>query len=197
MAKNTKARHDDLRKRLIDLAEKTVEAEGLSALRARDLANKAGCSVGAIYNVLTDMNTLTLHVNGRTFKRLGIAVAASIADKADLPPRDRLIALSLAYLDFANNNFKAWTALFDIEMTAGPDVPEWYQNALNELFRHINGPVREIYPEMGKIDSDLMTRGLFSSIHGIVLLGLQRRISGVPQEEMARMITLILSNLSK
>ncbi len=197
MAKNTKARHEDLRNRLLDLGEQVVIEKGLSALRARDLAKQANCSVGAIYTVFKDMNGLALQVNGRTFQRLGTAVAASITDMQNDPPCERLVALSLAYLDFASENFNAWSSLFDIEMIAGPDVPEWYMNALADLFRHINTPVREIFPELSRKDSELMTRGLFSSIHGIVLLGLQRRISGVPLDEMARMITLILSNLSK
>lgn len=197
MAKNTKARHEDLRHRLIDLGEQVVTEKGLNALRARDLAKQANCSVGAIYNVFKDMNGLALQVNGRTFQRLGAAVAASVVNMENTPPCDRLVALSHAYLQFASDNFNAWSALFDIEMTAGPDVPEWYMNALADLFRHINTPVREIFPELDRNDSELMTRGLFSSIHGIVLLGLQERISGVPVDQIARMITLILSNLSK
>ncbi len=180
-----------------DLAEQVVIENGLNTLRARDLAKQANCSVGAIYNVFKDMNGLALQVNGRTFLRLGAAVAASTVNMETDPPSKRLIALSLAYLNFASENFNAWSALFDIEMTAGPEVPEWYMNALGDLFRHINTPVREIFPDLSRKDSELMTRGLFSSVHGIVLLGLQRRISGVPVDEMTRMITLILSNLSK
>ena len=98
MAKQTKTRHEDLRKRLIDLAETTIAEQGLAALRARDLAKAAECSVGAIYNVFTDLNGLILQVNGRTFLRLGHQVASSITDMATAPPCERLIALSHAYL---------------------------------------------------------------------------------------------------
>ena len=124
-------------------------------------------------------------------------MAASVEGKDGDEPCKRLIALSIAYLNFATENFNTWSALFDIEMTAGPDVPEWYMTALADLFRHINGPVREIFPDLNRKDSELMTRGLFSSVHGIVLLGLQRRISGVPIDEISRMISLILSNLGQ
>ena len=40
--------------------------------------------------------------------------------------------------------------------------------------------------------SALMTRALISSIHGIVLLGLENRISGVPRDQIRNMIALIL-----
>lgn len=197
MAKQTKARHDDLRKRLIDLAEETIAANGYHALRARNLATEAGCSVGAIYNVFSDMRTLTLHVNGRTFLRLGKMVGSAVDGMDSTPPVDRLIALSHAYLKFADDNFWLWSALFDAELTADPDMPEWYLDALRELFRHISGPVREIFPDMSREETELMTRGLFSSVHGIVVLGLQQRVTGIPYDGIAKMVSLILSNIGK
>ena len=38
-----------------------------------------------------------------------------------------------------------------------------------------------------------MTGTLFSSIHGIVLLGLENRISGVPHGQLKDMIALLLA----
>ena len=64
-------RRDDLRLRLIDLAEAQIAASGAASLKARDLAAQAGCAVGAIYNVVDDMTALVMQVNVRTFARLG------------------------------------------------------------------------------------------------------------------------------
>ena len=197
MAKSTQQRRNDLRKRLIDIAEARIANSGYDSLRARPLATDAGCSVGAIYNAFPDMRALTMHVNGRTFLRLGQQVGDAVKGMESAPPCERLIALSHAYLDFADNNFWLWSALFDPELTAEPDMPEWYLSALRDLFRNISGPVREIFPDMDHEDTNLMTRGLFSSVHGIVVLGLQQRVTGVPVEGIKRMITLILSNISK
>ena len=191
MATHTQTRRDDLRKKLISLAEEKIAAEGLAALRARDLAKAAGCSVGAIYNVCHDINGLVLQVNGRTFQRLGQQVAAAITDMEHAPARARLIALSCAYLEFAQNNFRLWSALFGVKMTSDSDVPDWYLKTMNDLFAHISGPVAEIFPDFSTEDIHLMTRGLFSSVHGIVLLGLQQRLSG---KDISRMLTLLLSN---
>ncbi|MFT6075628.1 MAG: AcrR family transcriptional regulator, partial [Yoonia sp.] len=60
MASKTETRRTELRNKLIDIAEKTIATEGLSALRARDLAAQAGCAVGAIYNVFGDLAELAL-----------------------------------------------------------------------------------------------------------------------------------------
>ena len=79
MARDTAKRREDLRERLLDIAEAEVKANGSASLRARSLAVEAGCAVGAIYNVFDDMTGLTLAVNLRTFKRLGTFVSETIA----------------------------------------------------------------------------------------------------------------------
>ncbi len=196
MARKTQERREALRDRLLDIAERTVIEDGLAAVKARELAKEAECAAGAIYTVFDGLRDLILTVNGRTFQRLGVAVAGypGVADADD--PRARLVALSYGYLDFAINNTNAWRSLFEVEMRADGPVPEWYLRELGKLFEVIAVSVREIFPNLSEKDITLMTRALFSSVHGIVLLGIERRISGVPQEELQRMIALVLRSLS-
>ena len=194
MATKTQARREDLRSKLVTLAEATIAETGLASLKARDLAKAADCSVGAIYNVFKDLNGLILHVNGVTFRRLGAQVTGAISGMDDTAPCERLIALSHAYLDFAQNNYRLWNALFGIKMTTDSEIPDWYQQTLEDLFAHIHKPVAEIFPDMASANVHLMTRGLFSSVHGVVLLGLQQR---VPVQDISRMLTLILSNIGQ
>lgn len=195
MPSKTAARRDNLRNQLIDLGEHVITSQGLPALKARSLAAQAGCSVGAIYNVFPDLHHLALAINGRTFKRLSTQVSGALLQLSAATPNERLVAMGLAYLDFASENTSAWTALFDIDMAMGDKIPDWYMAALEALFDHIRRPVAELRPELNPEDVELLVRGLFSSIHGIVWLGLQKRISAVPREELSRMITLILSEI--
>jgi len=181
-----------LRLKLIDLAEAQIAEGGLVSLRARDLAKGAGCAVGAIYNHFDDLNALILEVNGRTFSRLGEAVGGAVAQAEALDPKQRLIAMSHAYLDFAAEQQTLWRALFDVQMSLDGPVPDWYLQALGGLFAYIAAPLREMLPDMPEAELDLMTRALFSSVHGIVLLGLERRISGVPIDQIREMIAQVL-----
>ena len=192
MSEKTKARKAALRGKLVDLAEERIAADGLRALKARELAQAAGCSVGAIYNVFDDMTALVLEVNGRTFRRLGQSVTASVKGAQFETPNDRLVIMSHAYLRFAADNMNLWRALFDVDMPADGPVPQWYMDALGQLFSIIADPLSELFPEMHAHDLDLMTRALFSSVHGIVLLGLERRISGVPIEKIETMLARLL-----
>lgn len=194
MAGKVAARRAELKKRLIDAAERQIMRGGLGAIKARDLAAEAGCALGAIYNVFDDLQDLVLEVNGRTFVKLGKAVAESV-EGSDDSPRDRLILMSNAYLDFASQNANLWRALFDVQMPADGPVPEWYLQSLGDLFANIRGPLAELFPEMDAKELDLMTRAMFSSVHGIVLLGLENRISGVPPENIRHMIAQVLSRI--
>ncbi|MGH1412165.1 MAG: TetR/AcrR family transcriptional regulator [Pelagimonas sp.] len=195
MSEATQARKAALREKLIELAEAQIAKEGLSSLRARSLAKEAGCAVGAIYTHFDDLNALILEVNGRTFRRLGTAVAESVKQAADQPPRDRLIAMSHAYLHFADDQLSLWRALFDVEMSIDGPVPHWYLDALGGLFSYIAEPLADMFPDMPEQELDLMTRALFSSVHGIVLLGLEKRISGVPLDQIEIMIAQVLSRI--
>ncbi len=191
MARDTQKRRAELRDRLIDIAETEIRDHGLQALRARALAEKAGCAVGAIYNVFDDLTGLILAVNGRTFRRMGERVE-EIVEGNDQGPTESLVVMAKAYLGFAIDNPNLWRALFEVEMTSDGNVPAWYMDELGRLFSLISAPLAELHPEANAVEIDLMTRALFSSVHGMVLLGSERRISGVPPEEIETMIEMVL-----
>ncbi len=197
MTGKAEKRRDVLRNKLIDIAEARISEAGISAIKARDLAKHADCSLGAIYNVFGDLQDIIIAVNGRTFEKLGRAVAQSLEGRETLPPTDRLIAMSCVYLGYAAANPNTWRSLFDVRMTTDMDVPQWYLDELERLFGFIAGPVRECFPDMPKGEVGLMTRALFSSVHGIVLLGLENRISGVPKDQLEHMIALILRQVTE
>ena len=197
MAGKVAARKAALREKLIDLAEAQIADDGLASLRARDLAKEAGCAVGAIYTHFDDLHALTLEVNGRTFIRLGKVVGAAVKEAAGQPPNERLIAMAHAYLGFAADHPKLWRALFDVQMRSDGPVPEWYGKAMLDLFKYISDPLAEIFPDFDARELDLMTRTLFSSVHGITLLGLENRISGVPGEQLRTMIRLLLEQVGQ
>ncbi|MVO16876.1 TetR/AcrR family transcriptional regulator [Parasedimentitalea huanghaiensis] len=195
MASKAEQRRADLREKLVVAAESRIDRDGAVALRARDLAGDVGCAVGAIYTAYDDLNALIMAVNGRTFQKLGQQVAASVQGAEAEVATQRLILMSNAYLAFAAENTNLWRALFDLKMQAGDRVPEWYVQALRDLFANIARPVAELFPNDTPEELDLMVRALFSAVHGIVLLGLEQRISAVPLDKIKQMIAQILSQI--
>lgn len=196
MAGKVEKRREELRHKLIDIAETIIARDGMTAIKARELAKIAGCAVGAIYNVFTDLDQIIIAVNGRTFRKLGDAVQASYRDTPNITPTEKLIVMSNAYLHFAINHPRLWQCLFDLQMPGGQNVPAWYLEELGKLYENISTPLALLFPEMNDQERSFMVRTLFSSVHGIVLLGLQNRISGVPRDQLEPMIALLLSKVT-
>lgn len=196
MASKAEARRKALRDTLIDIAQRVIEADGLGAIKARALAQEAGCSVGAIYNVFDDLDDIVIAVNGRTFDGLGRFVAGELAARAPQDPPDHMVTMSYAYLDYAADHPQLWRALFDLRLTNTSTVPQWYRDALDGLFAMIDEPVRAHFPNMTEDQVQRMTRVLFSSVHGIVLLGLENRLSDVPRGEIRKTIDMLIRSVT-
>src|SRR5258708_22994418 len=108
-------RRQRLRDALISAAEWTIETHGLSGLKARALAFQVGCAVGAIYNVVTDLDDLIFAVNSRTLAALerDLAAADQVSDAGEAAaPVDRLVRLGAASLPFPAAHPRRRPALF-------------------------------------------------------------------------------------
>ena len=195
MARKTAEKRADLRNRLIEIADTWIAREGMENIKARPLAAEAGCAVGAIYNVFEDLDDLVMEVNSRTFKQLASDVGEKGQDP-NLDPAEALIRLALAYKQFATDNHFKWQTLFDLRVERRNDPPDWYMTELRQLFMYIAAPVSRQFPDLPPEDVELMTRALFSSVHGMVTLGLENRFSGVSPDKLEKMIRMILTRIS-
>jgi AcrR family transcriptional regulator len=173
-------RRQNLRDALIRAAERTIAREGLSALRARDLANEVGCALGAIYNVFADLDALALAVNARTLAAFDQFVGEtdpSTVDESGLDPAvGRLKQLAFAYLEFALSYGLRWRALFEHRMAGGQQTPAWYLDAQKPLFSLVEEPLRDLRPDLDLEQRHMLARSIFSAVHGVVHLGLEAKL---------------------
>jgi AcrR family transcriptional regulator len=189
-------RRQTLRDRLILIAEARIREGGLAALRARDLASEAGCAVGAIYNVFGDLSDLVQSVNALTFARLDQAIANAMApDPQD--PTDQLVTMARAYHHFAAENRRLWLALFDLDRAPGEDAPDWYLTEMGLLLGRIDPPIAALFPALPLQDRAVLSRALFSAVHGIVLLSLDKASAGVPADQVDTMTNLLLRQFTR
>ena len=194
MAKREEKR-EALKGRLIDVAETRIREHGLAALRAREIADDAGCALGAIYNAFADLDELILQVNTRTLRRLGeLAAGSSTAE-----PRDRLKELALTYAAFASENTNLWAAVFDHRMSAGRPTPGWYLQEHAVLIEHIVRPVAALRPALELTELLVRARTLFSAVHGIVSVSIEGRFVGIApaslRSELERFVDLIVTGM--
>jgi len=159
MAGKVQAKRDALRSKLIKIAYNKIASDGSSAIKARELAAEAGCSVGAIYNLFSDLHSLIMVVNLQTFQELGDFVVGKVA------------------------NIGIWRTLFDVQGAGADAIPDWYWDEIAKVLALIELPLRQTISEKSDDEIKVMTRILFSSVHGIVLLGLKGSIFETPRVE--------------
>ncbi|HUS97804.1 MAG TPA: TetR/AcrR family transcriptional regulator, partial [Hyphomicrobiaceae bacterium] len=123
-----------LKAETIAIARRILEAEGLSALQARRVAKEAGCSVGTIYNLYSNLDDLIVVANAGTLENLGVELGSTLAAHESVDFEGRMVALGLSYLSFAVQNEKAWRAVFEHHLDADQSVPDWYRDRQSDLF---------------------------------------------------------------
>lgn len=185
----TATRRERQREQLIDAAERAIAEKGLPGLKARELAQEIGCSLGAIYNLVADMDELVLRVGSRTLARLDAALSAAPQPaSSQQEATDALVAVALAYSTFARSNLKLWRVLFEHRMAEGAEMPDWAVSEQMTMFRHILRPLGMLVPYHSEEDRNLLGRTLFSAVHGVVALGLEEKLIAVPRQELDRQI---------
>jgi AcrR family transcriptional regulator len=195
-------RRENLKQALVGAAERTIATQGLSGLRARALAHKVGCAVGAIYNVVADLDELILLVNSRTIAALERALteAAEAEDEAIAGPEqaiERLVRLSMVYTDFAATNTLRWRALFEHRPPAGYALPGWYVEEQMRLFSYVERPLRVLQPQAAPERVALLARSVVSAVHGIVTLGLEEKLYTLPLTSLREQVTFVASAIGR
>src|ERR1700709_2647217 len=192
----TLERREKLRDSLILAAEKSITAKGLAGLKTRDLARDIGVANGAVYNLVEDVDELILRVGSRTLDRLDAALTAAESE-GPAAPDEILVRIALAYCDFAAENLELWRALFEHRMERGKPIPEWAIEEQMNLFRHIFRPLAALFPNRSPEELSVTARSLFSSVHGMVSLGLEQKLIAVPIAVLRREIATIVKAMIK
>jgi AcrR family transcriptional regulator len=169
------SRPDRLRERILDAAERTIAEKGLSGLKAREVAQAAGCALGAIYTVFADLDEVILRVGARTLARLEKELSAP-------GEGDALERLALAYLGFARREEPSWRALFGHRLPRETPLPEWFATERDRLFTLLEAPLSVLLPDRAAGEVKREARTLFSAVHGIVALGLEEKLGGSARE---------------
>src|SRR5262245_38356213 len=129
-ATGTAARRQTLKEALVNAAAEAIGRQGLAGLKARALADAAGCAVGAVYNVVADLDELVLEVSARTLRPFEAEPTAARRPAGDAPDADWAIAeltrMAVAYVDFAAKNARLWRAVYDHRLPEGRRLPKSY-----------------------------------------------------------------------
>jgi AcrR family transcriptional regulator len=173
ITENSKGRRDQMRERVLEAAEAVISTKGLAGLKARDIAARAGCALGAIYTVFEDLDELILGVNQRSLARLEAALARTEGADGEA----ELQRLAQAYLGYARDEEPRWRALFEHRLPPEKPLPDWYARDRDRLFALAEAPLASLLPNEVPAARKLRARTLFSAVHGVVVLGLEEKLA--------------------
>ncbi len=171
---------------LVLAAENAVICLGMDGLKARQLADEIGISLGMIYNLVEDMDELVLRVSAKTLGKLDDVLAPKDTTHFTTTAEsiNRLVDIALLYRKFASDHTNQWRALFEYRIPENKTMPESLVNQQEHLLSHIAAPVRILCPLMNHADLALNVRMMFSAVHGVISLGLDKKMVAVPADAM-------------
>lgn len=189
------SKRDLLRARLLDVAEAQIAEGGIVALKARELASGAGCALGAIYHAYGDLGELAVEVNRRTLDQMTAHMEAAASALRKSTPLDVLITLALAYLDYAEQQAPRWNTLLAVGVPETDEAPG-FLDASAPLITLFAIPLAELHPDRSGKKNATAARTLFSALHGLVVLGLEPRLSVLPRDKLETRITRLVTTLA-
>lgn len=160
----------ELAKAVLHEARKLVADHGLSALTARTLAQAVGCSVGTLYNLYPNLDTVRLHLNAELLDRLQVVMAAADeAVAADAAVETRLLALAKAYLSFARSNLNLFQTLIDNRPPVLTEpLPDWLLERIVRLRRGIEMAVAPLIPHASPDRLERAAATTWAAVNGLV-----------------------------
>lgn len=176
------------RLQILEIARSIIASKGLRSLKVRDVADAAGCSVGSVYNEFGDFDGVILTVNRETVQALTERLRGVPAGD----PVRQLYGLAETYLEFFAENANLLRSLFEHRMEDDRPYPDDILQMVMDAFALMHPPLVRVLPDADDVKIALLSRTLFSAVHGIISLGLEERMIAVPPQMLRQQVTQFL-----
>ncbi|HWM01374.1 MAG TPA: TetR/AcrR family transcriptional regulator [Actinophytocola sp.] len=161
--------HGALREELLEACVRLVETEGVGAVSLRRVAREAGVSPGAPYHHFPDRAALLAAISVRGFERLAEQLRTARAGATGF--RDVLVALVVAYVDFARRHPGYFQLIFRPELSK-PDKHPDARVAADAAY----GVLTDAIAECEVSDPDGLAVSLWAFGHGLASLALDGQL---------------------
>lgn len=184
---------DHVKNKVIEVSRGLLRENGLSGMQARKIADASGCSVGTIYNLYGNLDTVIIATNAGTLEDLRQALVRVSSTGDSLA--ERFEALAIAYLDFAVERTNEWRAVFEHRFAEKTVVPDWYRDTQAELFAIVE---KFMAPTIADpIQRQEAARALFAAVHGIIALALDEKLRAFERDATERQIRFVVTNIGR
>lgn len=190
--------HAALRDAAAAEARRIIAARGPDGLNARDLAQAVGCSVGTIYNLFPNLDSVRFLVNGETLDRLLVDVRAADASAvaAGTPsPEARLIAQARAYVAFARRDPNLYAAMLDRRTRSNEVPPDWFLAKIAALRRTVEEAIAPLFDVGDDAGRERAATIVWASVNGLGEAALTGALRAITATEPDRLIADLIRTL--
>lgn len=153
---------DQLRALLIAKGHALMAEVGYARFSGREVAKRAGYSVGTIYNVFGSLEGLLAAINTQTFLLWSQHLEHELAIGGD----DRIASLVRGYFAFALENPEIWSAIYEHRLPDGKGLSESDLAGRAKLTLIVESEVAAALPETTGLDVSRYARSLIATVHG-------------------------------
>ncbi|WP_165820056.1 TetR/AcrR family transcriptional regulator [Microvirga sp. KLBC 81] len=183
-------RREQDRELLIATARRLIHEKGLRNLSGREITQTAGFSPGFTNRLFGGLDGLIVAANLPTLRALKAHLAQ--ADQPRASVEGRLLALTDAYIMFAEQEGQLWCALFEHQVEAAPDVVAHEMSSLFALLERVLADAG-----VAEEECPLMAKAFWSGVHGIVYLGRTGGLGPVGPDSVRAMVHLLVRTLAR
>lgn len=152
----------ELRELIVLEGHRLISEVGFPRFSAREVAKRIGYSVGTLYNVFGDLDSMMLAINGRTLDLWRAYLVERLATAGD----DRLAAAIGAYFDFAVAHRHAWTAIYDFRPADYRTMQGDYAAKVAAITGVVVDEVAAALPPHRLGDAPRLAGSLLAMVHG-------------------------------
>ena len=160
--------HGSLRDALVESARALIEHAPVADLSLREVARQAGVSHNAPYHHFADRTELLRTLSAIGMRELLAAQVAAAATVDD--PRERLIAVGIAYADYAVAHPNAFALVFDPEYCIPGSPTDESGPLIEENQRMLAALVAEAEPSLDEHGATALGAALWATVHGLAEL---------------------------
>ena len=145
--------------------------------------------MGTLYNVFGNLDTLILHLNGKTLD--GLYEVISPLELSD-DPETAIRQITGQYHDYTVENALLWGIIFQHVWPPEYVLPDWYQEKIGRLLGVLARALRPLVP--GSDDEEALQAAavLWSGLHGLNSLAVTGKIGLISSESLSAMTTLMV-----
>lgn len=191
MARRSDYTREELKERAIVAGLQIIADEGFASFSARKVAREIGYTIGTIYNIFESHDDLILHINAMTLCDIALLLNKKLSGSKEKAIKQ----LASSYIEFAQNNYNRWSALFEHRLPDGTELPQWYRDEITKIFDIVEKHFELITANKKK--AEIAAKTIWAGIHGICQLSLAGKLDTVGVNNITTLTDSLIDNYLK